>query len=127
MTHLMLKKLPMEIGVARNRNRYTLNPLTRIHWRAKSSRSNTRLGDFATPPADSSESSRKATRGSGTLPLRRPTAQRARESNTRLGDFATPSAYIRAASKFHRRRPYRRALTVRRRPPGRSVRYCKSN
>ncbi|KAL0098718.1 hypothetical protein PUN28_020674 [Cardiocondyla obscurior] len=58
--------------------------------------SNTRLGDFATPPADSSESSRKqhearglchsagrqlrelekATRGSGTLPLRRPTAQR---------------------------------------------------
>ncbi|KAL0098482.1 hypothetical protein PUN28_020438 [Cardiocondyla obscurior] len=74
--------------------------------------SNTRLGDFATPPADSSESSRKqhearglchsagrqlrelekATRGSGTLPLRRPTAQRARESNTRLGDFATPPA-----------------------------------
>ncbi|KAL0103824.1 hypothetical protein PUN28_017861 [Cardiocondyla obscurior] len=95
-------------------------------------KSNTRLGDLATPPADSSESSRKqhearglchsagrqlrelekatrgsgtlplrrptaqrareATRGSGTLPLRRPTAQRARESNTRLGDFATPPA-----------------------------------
>ncbi|KAL0098704.1 hypothetical protein PUN28_020660 [Cardiocondyla obscurior] len=93
---------------------------------------NTRLGDLATPPADSSESSRKqhearglchsagrqlrelekqhearglchpagrqlrelekATRGSGTLPLRRPTAQRARESNTRLGDFATSPA-----------------------------------
>ncbi|KAL0098505.1 hypothetical protein PUN28_020461 [Cardiocondyla obscurior] len=34
----------------------------------------------------------KATRGSGTLPLRRPTAQSARESNTRLGDFAPPPA-----------------------------------
>ncbi|KAL0098719.1 hypothetical protein PUN28_020675 [Cardiocondyla obscurior] len=51
--------------------------------------SNTRLADFATPPADSSELE-KATRGSRTLPLRRPTAQRARESNTRLADFATP-------------------------------------
>ncbi|KAL0098632.1 hypothetical protein PUN28_020588 [Cardiocondyla obscurior] len=86
-------------------------------------KSNTRLGDFA--PADSSESSRKqhearglchsagrqlrelekATRGSGTLPLRRPTAQRARESNTRLGDFATPSAYsLESSRKQHEAR-----------------------
>ncbi|KAL0098414.1 hypothetical protein PUN28_020370 [Cardiocondyla obscurior] len=85
--------------------------------------SNTRLGDFATPPADSSESSRKqhearglchsagrqlrelekATRGSGTLPLRRPTAQRARESNTRLGDFATPPADSSESSRSNTR------------------------
>ncbi|KAL0103827.1 hypothetical protein PUN28_017864 [Cardiocondyla obscurior] len=88
----------------------TLPPRRPTAQRARES--NTRLGDFATPPADSSESSRKqhearglchsvgrqlrelekATRGSGTLPPRRPTAQRARESNTRLGDFATPPA-----------------------------------
>ncbi|KAL0098559.1 hypothetical protein PUN28_020515 [Cardiocondyla obscurior] len=73
--------------------------------------SNTRLGDFATPPADSSESSRKqhearglchsagrqlrelekATRGSGTLPLRRPTAQKL-EKATRGSGTLPPSA-----------------------------------
>ncbi|KAL0098508.1 hypothetical protein PUN28_020464 [Cardiocondyla obscurior] len=59
-------------------------------------KSNTRLGDLATPPADSSESSRKQHEARGLCHSAgrqlRELEKATRESNTRLGDFATPPA-----------------------------------
>ncbi|KAL0098566.1 hypothetical protein PUN28_020522 [Cardiocondyla obscurior] len=66
-------------------------------------KSNTRLGDLATPPADSSESSRKQHEARDFATCR-PTAQRARESNTRSGTLPLAGRQPQRAREQHEAR-----------------------